>query len=204
MVEYFNQKASTWDINPVHYERSVAVYKAINEKLSLNKDMIGLEYGAGTGMLSFLLKDDLNKIILMDYSSEMLKIDQQKIVEGKISNLYPVLCNLEKEDYHTLPFDLIFSQMVFHHIGDIEKLVNKLFMLLKEEGNLVIVDLYREDGSFHGKDFGGHNGFDPGDLKMILENAGFKMVNYEPCYVIKKEQDDGIHEYPIFIMIGEK
>ena len=57
--------------------------------------------------------------------------------------------------------------MVLHHVTDIENIIRKFHNLLNPDGHLAIADLYTEDGSFHGKEFTGHKGFDTGFVKKL-------------------------------------
>ncbi|MEJ5265674.1 MAG: class I SAM-dependent methyltransferase [Bacteroidales bacterium] len=203
-MQAFDQKARTWDDNPIHHERSQAIATLLLERIPIAPSMKALEMGAGTGILSFLLKDKFQKIVLMDSSPEMIRVSQEKIVQQKVTNLFPVLCDLEKENFHTEAFDVIFSQMVFHHITDIEAMARKLYGMLKEGGYIAIADLYPEDGSFHGEHFEGHKGFDADAFCKIFESVGFKDLHHEPCYTIRRKTEKGEQEFPIFLMTGKK
>ena len=83
----FDIKAAEWDKNPMHWDRSEAIVKEIRKQIPLNRNMTALEYGAGTGIASFLLRDYLKEITLMDNSSEMVRIMKEKIEASKVSNL---------------------------------------------------------------------------------------------------------------------
>ncbi len=83
----FDIKAAEWDKNPMHWDRSEAVANAIKEMITLNTEMRVLEYGAGTGITSFLLKDLVKEITLMDNSSQMLNVINEKIKTSGVRNL---------------------------------------------------------------------------------------------------------------------
>lgn len=200
----FDNVARTWDENPVHLERSQAIAMKMEEFIPLSTNMNALELGAGTGILSFLLADKLGHITMMDSSSEMVKVTEEKIHNRQISNLSAVFLDLEKETPNS-SFDLIFNQMVLHHIENVDSIFNKFNSLLQKDGVLAIVDLYSEDGSFHGEGFNGHLGFDPAELSNKLMKAGFKDVKYEQCYVIKRViSDEETRQYPIFLLTATK
>ena len=79
----FDIKAAEWDLNPMHRDRSVAIAKEIMEKIPLKKEMTVLEYGAGTGITSFILKDHVKEITIMDNSAEMVRVMNEKIKTSK-------------------------------------------------------------------------------------------------------------------------
>ncbi|MBE0667263.1 MAG: class I SAM-dependent methyltransferase, partial [Bacteroidales bacterium] len=143
----FDGKAADWDKNPMHWDRSVAITDQIKQLIPLNSQMTALEFGAGTGIASFLLKDHLKEITLMDSSSEMVKVMDQKIRASGVKNLKTLNCDLEQQEYKDEMFDLIFTQMVLHHVGDIRNIIIKFHDLLNPGGYLAIADLYPEDGS---------------------------------------------------------
>lgn len=89
---------------------------------------------------------------------------------------------------------------------DINKTLKTFYSLLKPDGYLCIADLVKEDGSFHahGNDHNEHNGFDRKELTAILLNNNFNVEYYNECYVIEREVENSIKEFPLFLMIGKK
>jgi tRNA (cmo5U34)-methyltransferase len=204
MIHEFDSKARGWDSNPIHTERSLAIAEALQRMVPHKMGMKALEFGAGTGILSFLLRNIFSEITLVDTSIEMIRVAQGKIKEQGILNMKPVWVNLEIEDLEA-EFDIIYSQMVFHHVGNIDVILQKFQKMLKPGGYLAIADLYPEDGSFHGEGFTGHLGFDPGQLARQMERSGFGKMTYQRCYSIKKMTDSGqSREFPLFLLFGTR
>lgn len=203
MINEFDLKATEWDKNPMHWDRSEAIAKEIRNLIPLNKEMSALEYGAGTGITSFLLKDYLKEITLMDNSSEMVKIMNEKIRETKFKNLKALNFDLEHSDYKDGKFELIFTQMVLHHVSDINSIISKFSKLLKPGGYLAIADLSEEDGSFHGEGFAGHRGFNIEKFSKILSNNKFINIFHKICFVIdRKVSETETKKFDVFLMIA--
>ena len=200
----FDSGARSWDSNPVHRERSGAIAAKMLEMIPVNSRMRALEYGAGTGILGSMLAPHFKEIVLMDSSKEMVEVMKEKISDNSIENLNPVVADLEKGEYLGGKFDLIYSQMVFHHIKDVGSLLEKLYKLLKPGGYIAIADLYKEDGTFHGEGFSGHNGFDVELLKSTLESGNFRHTKSETCFIMKKSVDNQVREFPVFLMVGRR
>jgi tRNA (cmo5U34)-methyltransferase len=197
----FDIKAADWDLNPMIWNRANAIAKEIKNILPLNKTMTALEFGAGTGVTSFILKDSLKEITLMDNSAEMVKVMNNKIMESGVSNLKTVKFNLEQDTYNNGKFDLVFNQMVLHHINNIPSIIQKFYNLLNPGGFLALADLYPEDGSFHGDGFTGHKGFDPNELMKMLSEKGFENISFRKCFVIDKEITPSVRkQFDIFLM----
>lgn len=201
----FDSKAADWDKNPMHWDRSVSISNEIKKIIPLNDEMRAMEYGAGTGMASFLLKDYLKNIVLMDNSTEMVRIMNEKIKASNVKNMKAINFDLEHNDYKDGTFDLIFTQMVLHHVSDIEKIISRFSSLLNQGGYLAIADLHPEDGSFHGEGFYGHNGFDTDALATLLSKNSFSDIKSKVCFIIdRKISDTESKKFEVFLMTAKK
>ena len=91
----FDNKAKSWDADPMKVARAEAVAAGIRSGVHLNATMSGFEYGCGTGLLSFALRENLQQITLADSSSGMLEVLQDKIRAGNHTNMRPMLLDLQ-------------------------------------------------------------------------------------------------------------
>lgn len=204
MLSEFDGKAREWDSNPIHTERSEAIAAALQSRVPLSSTMKVLEFGAGTGLLSFLIREKTGEITLIDTSVEMVKVTQEKILARGITNMTALALDLEKDHFEG-SFDLICSQMAFHHIENVEVVLETLSHLVTPGGTLAIADLYPEDGSFHGEGFTGHLGFEPEILARQIRDHGFGTVLHNPCYTVRREPANGpAREYPVFLLTAVK
>jgi len=183
----FDKEAIFWDEKPRRVELANNVCEYVNKFIS-SKTKI-LDFGCGTGLVSLNLCQKVDEIIGVDLSCEMVNIYNQK---AKKLNCNAVgLC----EDVNNVnkKFDMIVSSMVFHHIEDIENMLNILSDKLVENGKLFIADLFQEDGSFHDKGNGDvfHFGFDKEDFT----NKNFKIDNFQKIYTISKHK-----KFDVFII----
>jgi len=205
IMNEFDLKAAEWDKNPMHWDRSEAIANEIKTLIPLNKQMSALEYGAGTGITSFLLKDLLKEITLLDNSTEMVKIMNEKIRTTGVKNLKALNFDLEQNDYKAETFDLIFTQMVLHHVNDIDSILKKFSKLLSPGGYLAIADLYEENGSFHGEGFTGHKGFNIEVLSEKLRKNNFKNISNRTCFVIdRKISDTETKKFDVFLLTATR
>ncbi len=87
-MSHFDQAARTWDADPMKQERAQAVAQAIRRRLPPESvRWRALEYGAGTGLLSFALADAFAAITLADVSEGMLEVAREKIAAEGLSHL---------------------------------------------------------------------------------------------------------------------
>lgn len=200
----FDSRAGDWDKNQMHSRRSEAIATELVNRIPTTNKMTVLEYGAGTGLLSFILKDRFAEIVLMDNSQEMIKVTESKIVDSGNRNMKALWIDLEKDDYKG-QFDIVYTQMVLHHVDNIDLIFSKFKALIKPGGYLAIADLYSEDGSFHGDGFTGHNGFDVPQLTQQLEIKDFRNIVTKPCFIIQRENEKGeLKEYPVFLLTATR
>lgn len=207
-MKHFDQQAKEWDNDPKKTERAITIAKEIIDFIQPNKTMDAFEFGSGTGLLSYQLKDFFKTITLADTSEGMIKVLQEKIANENINNFKPLLVDLLKENavINSNEFDVIYTLMTLHHILEIDKILPIFHMMLKPGGYLCIADLVKEDGSFHTNvpGFDGHNGFDREKLSSVLANHEFKVVLNETTFEIEKEFDKKVRKYPVFLMICKK
>ncbi|MCF6353263.1 MAG: class I SAM-dependent methyltransferase [Cyclobacteriaceae bacterium] len=201
----FDKKAADWDKNHDHTTRANKLVDYLGAQIDLSKVKNAMEYGSGTGLLSFALKDKLPSIDLMDASIEMTKAAQQKVADQSIASLHPVQYDIMTQELPANRYDLIFILQTLHHIDDTALFIQKSSQLLNNGGYLVIIDLVQEDGSFHEDEFHGHKGFVQSELEHKLRDSGLTPTYYGICHTIEKEMEDGsIKEYPLFMMVGKK
>jgi 2-polyprenyl-3-methyl-5-hydroxy-6-metoxy-1,4-benzoquinol methylase len=201
----FDIKAAGWDLNPMHLERAETIAEQILKKIPIKTWMSALEFGAGTGLTSFIIKDHIKEITMMDSSSGMVRIMNEKIKTAKAKNLRAIYYDLEKHDWRKGKFDLIISQMVLHHVHDVGDLIRKFYEMLNPGGYIAVADLYREDGSFHGEGFTGHNGFDIMELSELIRKHGFLSVSHTNCYVINKNiSETETKQFNVFLLTATR
>jgi len=137
----FDERAKDWDSDPKKVERARAVAEAIRSAIPLSTDMSALEYGCGTGLLSFALQSDLGQIDLADTSQGMLDVLAEKISASGVTNMRPKRLDLSTDPLPADRFDLTYSLMTLHHIEDAKGILKKFHALLNPSGTLVIADL---------------------------------------------------------------
>lgn len=201
----FDLKAKEWDKDPKKVERAALFASEIIKGIKNKRRDKALEYGCGTGLVSFNLIGTFKHMTLADISDGMLEVVKEKMARQKVNNLTPIKLDLTNEN---IPggYDAVYTMMTLHHILEIETIISKFHKILIPGGLFFIADLEEEDGSFHtgGDDFVGHHGFNRNELKNMLENNGFKVRENRIYDVIERTSEDHkIQKYPMFLMIGE-
>ncbi len=201
----FDERAKDWDSDPAKVERARVVADAIRKAIHLSTEMKALEYGCGTGLLSFALQSDLGEITLADTSQGMLDVLQEKITNAGVTNMHSIRLDLTSDPLPSQRYDLIYSLMVLHHIHDFKGVLAKFCDLLVPNGYLLAADLDKEDGTFHTDGTTDvHLGFDRAELQKIVEDTGFGNVAFSTAYEIKKQIGNKENAFPIFLMVAQK
>ena len=201
----FDERAKDWDSDPKKVERARQVAEQIRGMVPLSREMNALEYGCGTGLLSFALQEDLGQITLADTSQGMLDVLTDKIKAAGVTNMHPVRLDLAEDTIPAARFQDPYSLMTLHHIQNTQDILRKFHALLEPNGILLIADLDKEDGSFHTDGTTDvHMGFARADLQRQVESAGFKGVQFTTAYVIKKKIGDEERSFPVFLMSARK
>lgn len=201
----FDERAKDWDSDPKKVERALAVAEAIRNAIPLSSKMSALEYGCGTGLVSFALQSDLGQITLADTSQGMLEVLSEKIVAAAVKNMYPIRLDLSAGALPAEHFDLTYSLLVLHHIEGAKEILKKFHALLKPSGILCIADLDKEDGTFHTDGTTDvHLGFERSKLQQWVEDAGFTDVKFSTAFEAKKKIDGVEKIFPIFLLTAQK
>jgi len=188
-MNHFKEAAKTWDQGPT-INRNKIFAESIEKHLFKNNLSL-LDFGCGTGLLSQFLEGKISNLVGIDPTLEML--DQFKSKFTHLNSVRSFALNIESEP---LPkdigrFDVIVSAMAFHHLEQPLKALGILKGLLNPEGQIFVLDLDLEDGSFHPDNKGmgvKHFGFSGEDQKMWSSELGFKSFTREIIHHISKNE----------------
>ena len=194
----FNAQANHWDTDR-RKQRAKQISALIREKLEFTGDEVLLDYGCGTGLISFNLSQGVGTVVGYDSSLQMLEVFNSKIDSNKILSTN----SLESYNNH---FDCVVSSMVFHHIMNLDETLDDIYRIMKVDGKLLVVDLDLDDGSFHRDefDFKGHNGFNRNQFKSLVESHGFACIELETALRDIKRSDDKELQYSLFYLYAKK
>ncbi len=198
-VDHFANKSKSWDMNSKRVQNAKSIAELIVDKIVLSSTMKVMDFGAGTGLLSYFIAPYVDTIVAVDNSPSMLEKFKEKSSEfackTEVLELDLSQQNIEEK------FDGIVSSMTIHHLEDTKALFEKLYAMLNEDGFIALADLDSEDGTFHSDNAGVfHFGFEREKLEAIAKEVGFKNIRFELASTIKKPH----HEFTVFLMLGWK
>ncbi len=82
-MQHFDERAQDWDNDIEKVERAGTLAKEIIDFIQPDKSFNALEFGCGTGLLSYQLKNVFKSITLVDTSEGMMKVLREKIEREK-------------------------------------------------------------------------------------------------------------------------
>jgi 2-polyprenyl-3-methyl-5-hydroxy-6-metoxy-1,4-benzoquinol methylase len=198
----FDDLAKQWDSFPQRVKGAMRFVDNIKKYLPDDiADFDLLDYGCGTGLVSFGFSSDVNTIQGFDNSSSMVDVYNDKAKQIGMQNISAKLHDINTQTIPKDKFDLIVTNMTMHHINDTDDFICKLVDGLKENSYLCIADLKTEDGTFHQDNKGViYFGFEVEDIKRIFEKYNLKNIQIDLLETINKDDKS----YEVFSIIGCK
>jgi len=195
----FDKLAKEWDLNPRRVNSALRTTDKLKELIDI-KDMDILDFGSGTGLISFSLFEEARSVTAMDNSQGMLDELNRKTKVSGISNIKTELFDADNSKLPKNSYDLIVTAMTLHHIKDPALFIQQAADALRSGGYLAISDLESEDGTFHthGNEGVEHFGFDKEQIKKWYEDAGLEVFFLMTNEIINKHQ-----EFNVFLAVGK-
>lgn len=194
----FDKEAKNWDVNSTREGLNEMFSYELKSFLDKNPCKCAIDFGCGTGNLTFEVADRFEEIYCIDSSKGMIEVLKEKLDAKHAHVEAHRIDSLATIDPGRA--DIIYSAMVFHHIEDIVNLLKEMRLHLKDGGKIVVFDLYKEDGDFHPEhmDDIAHFGFEESELKELFIKAGFSDFSYKLIGQIDKNQKN----YPLFMTVA--
>jgi len=194
---YFNQVAGRFD-RSYGPGRSWQAFGQL--LLRVLPPIVIADLGAGEGLLSELLARRAKKVIAVDNSEKMVAFGANKAKKNKLKNLEFRLGDLENPPIEPESVDLVVLSQALHHAADPKAAIASSHKILREGGQIMILDLLSHDFE-QAHDLYGDRwlGFAETDLQTWLEETAFKKI--EVTVVAREEQPP---HFQTVLATGEK
>lgn len=196
-TSHFDTAARDWDQRPLSQQLAAVPPRLLAQVPFASTDHV-LDFGAGTGLLATTIAPHVARVTALDSSAAMLEV-----LDGKG---FANIATLQQDIFAGLPgrYHAVVSCMALHHVADTAALMQAFADALHPGGRVALVDLYEEDGSFHGDNEAKgvqHFGFAPETLRALAEAAGLAEIGFSE--ILRMRHRNG-REYPLFLMTCQK
>lgn len=184
-------------------DRARRIAAAIAETVPLEPTWSALEFGCGTGQLTWHLADRLGPVTLTDVSVGMLDVARRHALATTDPERFRVTEHDLADAPWPQPVAVVYSAMTLHHIDDTAALLGHLRDSLVPGGWVALADLDADpDNHFHDDDFDGHHGIDRHALVRDLRALGFAEVAERTATTITKTKDGEERTHEVFLVTG--
>lgn len=135
-----NKSEKFWDKRAVEYNKDEKKWtntcnKAVEHtKKHLKTDDIIIDYGCGSGILTFQFADLVKEIHALDISSKNIDAAKKRAKGNKISNIIYSQTTIFDERYQKETFDVVLAFNILHLLENIPETLSRINELLKSGG----------------------------------------------------------------------
>jgi ubiquinone/menaquinone biosynthesis C-methylase UbiE len=204
---YFDEVAHKWDKMRESFFSERVREKAISIA-DVQSNELAADIGAGTGFITEGLIQKGLRVIAVDQSEAMLREMKRKFRIMDViyrSGVDYIVCKVENLPIESETVDIVFANMLLHHVENPGVTIKEMVRILKPGGRLVITDLDKHNFEFLKTEH--HDrwmGFKREDVKSWFIEAGLNKVRVEcvgECCCSCEDEDVSIS---IFATSGEK
>ena len=174
--DYFNQ------IAPQYNEQRRIVYGDALREIIFNqvkiepKDTVA-DIGAGTGYLTMEIAKKAGQVIAIDNSSQMFSIAKDEASKAGLANIEFLEGNAEDLPLQSDAVDLVYANMLLHHVADPLQVLKEMYRILKAGGKIVLTDIAEHEHTWLRQEKSDlWLGFTKDDLNEWLKEAGFSKI----------------------------
>jgi len=194
--KFWDKQAKRYDSNERQFE---PVYKDIIARTSkyLNLNDIALDYGCATGTKTIELAGKVKHIHGLDFSTGMISEAIKKKDELKILNISFSQGTIFNADLEKSSFDKIIAYAIIHLLDDDEKVIRRIYELLKPGGVFISSTACFKDNKAFKRNlelkasllfkklglFPLHlNMYKTNDVENLIANQNFKIIEAEKIF----------------------
>ncbi len=140
VIESMNKSEKFWDKRAVEYDKDEKKWSDSHNKVvehtkkHLKTDDIIIDYGCGSGILTFQFADLVKEIHALDISSKNIEAAKQRAKGNKIENIVYTQTTIFDEEYKKESYDCVLAFNVLHLLENIPETLSRINELLKSGG----------------------------------------------------------------------
>jgi ubiquinone/menaquinone biosynthesis C-methylase UbiE len=194
--KFWDKQAKRYDSSEVQFD---PVYKDVISKTRkyLNIADNVLDFGCATGTKTLQLADRTKHIHGLDISTEMINEAIKKKDKANIQNISFSQGTIDKNEFQKASFDKIIAYGIIHLLEDKEKVIQRIYELLKPGGLLISTTAcFKDKMAFKNSlEFKAYlfskrlgilplhlNKFSTNDVKELMGNHDFQIIEAEKIF----------------------
>lgn len=182
----FNKQAEEYEESKYINQKN-SVIQLINKGYPYTGKRV-LDLGAGTGFISREIAKLAKEIYALDISKAMINQIENLNKNNKLKNIIPVRGDAHNLEFDENFFDTVITRLTLHHLKDIDLVLKEIKKVLKNFGELIIVDIITSEkeeeadlqNNFNKiRDFSHNKFFKLNELKKKLKEINFCNLDIE-------------------------
>lgn len=138
--EYFDQLAPEYDASRVKcYGNDLR--NLLMDKVAVTAGMRVADIGCGTGYLTKALAERAEEVMAVDASREMLNVARREMGKAGLHNIRFLQGAAEELPLSSDHYDLVFANMLLHHLSDPGEALREFCRILKPGGQVILTDV---------------------------------------------------------------
>lgn len=176
---YFARVATEWDsLRQTYFDESVII-KAMEQSIP-SSEMTVVDLGTGTGFVAAALARRTRRVIGIDASPTMLTVARRNLRKQDIKNVEFIAGAGEHLPIDSGSVDMVFGNMVLHHIPEPPRAFTEIFRVLKNGGSVILTDLDKHSYEWFRETMADYwLGFDRQEVRKWMDDAGFDSVRVD-------------------------
>ncbi|ORX23733.1 SAM-dependent methyltransferase [Thermoanaerobacterium sp. PSU-2] len=207
-IEYFDSIAGEWDeIRKKYFDDDIRNIAIERSNIKNKGGLIVADIGTGSGFMALELSKYAREVVGIDVSDEMLKYAKQTAENAGINNIIFLKGSMEQIPIIDDSIDVVFSNMVLHHVENPFKGIMEIHRILKPGGMLILTDVMKHSSEWARFEmYDRWLGFNLEDIEKRLIHSNFKeiLVKETGLYATAVSSKGEIAKTGIFIAKGIK
>lgn len=112
--------------------------------VNLKSSYVAADLGCGSGVFTIPLSKKVKKVYAIDIEQKMLDALTQKILENKISNIKPLLSEVDQIPIEENFIDFLLTVNTLHEFRNLNKTLREIHRILKPHGKVLVIDFKKK------------------------------------------------------------
>lgn len=141
-----------------------------------NGSVLDMCTGTGRNAIAIAAYNLESKVIGIDISKDMLGIAKKRIMKQNIQNIELLVMDAGRTKFEDNSFDVVLISLVLHELNEkyATKIINEAKRLLKEKGEIIVVEWEKETKLFRKIMFFPIKMLEPKGFEMFIEGNMYK------------------------------